>query len=105
MSVTDEMSSSWNEKTLPTILSNYELEDIFNADEFGLLYQCLFDKTYHLKRQKCSGGKKSKVRVTRMFIIMFIIISNVYYRQIKRPLSALKTLNICPASMSRKRRF
>ena len=48
------------------ILSDYKLEDIFNADEFGLFYQCPLDKTYHLKREKCSGGKKSKVRVTGM---------------------------------------
>lgn len=35
-SITPEMTSSWNQTTLPTILSNYKLEDIFNADEFGL---------------------------------------------------------------------
>ena len=65
-SVTKEMTSSWNETTLQTILSNFKLEDIFNADEFGLFYQCLPDKTYHLKGEKCSGGKKSKVRITGM---------------------------------------
>ena len=65
-SVTKEMTSSWRETTLPTILSNYKLENIFNADEFGLFYQCLPNKTYHLKGEKCSGGKKSKVRLTEM---------------------------------------
>ena len=59
-SVTKAMNSSWSETTLPTILSNYKLEDIFNADEFGLFYQCLPDKTYHLKGEKCSGKKKAK---------------------------------------------
>ena len=59
-SVTKEMTSSWSETTLPTILSNYKLEDIFNADEFGLFYQCLPDKTYHLKGEKCSREKKAK---------------------------------------------
>ena len=63
-SVTDEMTSSCNEATLPTILSSYELEDIFNSHEFDLFYQCLLDKTYHLNRLKCSREKKSKVRVT-----------------------------------------
>ena len=58
-SVTKETTSSWSETTLPTILSNYKLENIFNADEFGLFYKCLSDKTYHLKGEKCSGGKKS----------------------------------------------
>lgn len=65
-SVTNQMTSSWNETTLPTILSNYKLEDTFNADEFGLFYQCLPEKTYHLKGEKCSGGKKSKLRFTGM---------------------------------------
>ncbi|XP_057316743.1 tigger transposable element-derived protein 4-like [Hydractinia symbiolongicarpus] len=60
------MTSSWNETTLPTILSNYKLEDTFNADEFGLFYQCLPEKTYHFKGEKCSGGKKSKLRFTGM---------------------------------------
>ena len=63
-SVTPEMIASWLETTLPTLLSNYKLEDIYNADEFGLFYQCLPNKTYHLKSGKCSGGKHSKVRLT-----------------------------------------
>ena len=65
-SVTKEMTISWSETTLPTILSNYKLENIFNADEFGLFYQCLPDKTYHHNGEKCSGGKKNKVRLTGM---------------------------------------
>ena len=55
----DEMTSSWNETTSPTILPNYKLDDIFDADEFGLFYQCLPDKAHHLKGEKCSEGKKS----------------------------------------------
>ena len=65
-SVTTEMTAPWNETTLPTLLSNYKLEDIFNADEFGLFYKCLPSKTYHLSREKCSGGKNTKVRLTGM---------------------------------------
>ena len=63
-SVQPEMVASWFETTLPTLLSNYKLEDIFNADEFGLFYQCLPNKTLHLKSEKCSGGKNSKIRIT-----------------------------------------
>ena len=58
------MVASWFETTLPTLLSNYKLEDIFNADKFGLFYQCLPNKTLHLKSEKCSGGKNSKIRIT-----------------------------------------
>lgn len=63
-SVTPEMFASWNETTLPTLLSNYGLKEIYNADEFGLFYQCLPDKSYQLKSEKCSGGKHSKIRIT-----------------------------------------
>ena len=56
----------WNETTLSTLLSNYKLEDIFNADEFGLFYQCMQNKTFHLSGHKCTCGKKSKVRLTGM---------------------------------------
>ena len=65
-SVTKEMTSSWSATTLPKIISNYKLEDIFNADEFGFFYQCLPDKLYHLKGEKSSGGIKSQVRLTGM---------------------------------------
>ena len=67
-SVTIEMTAPWNETTLRTLLSNYKLEDIFNADEFGLFYQCLPSKTYHLPREKRSGDKKSIVRLTSMAV-------------------------------------
>ena len=65
-SVQPEMVASWFETTLPTLLSNYKLEHIFNADEFGLFYQCLPNKTLHLKSEKCSGSKNSKIRITAL---------------------------------------
>ena len=58
------MTASWFETRLPTILSNYELPDIHNADEFGLFFQALPSKSLHLKDEKCIGGKFSKVRLT-----------------------------------------
>ena len=40
-SVQPETVTAWFETTLPTLLSIiYKLEDIFNADEFRLFYQC-----------------------------------------------------------------
>lgn len=62
--VTPEMTASWKETYLPTILSRYELKDVYNADEFGLFYQALPDKSLHFKGERCSGGKRSKVRLT-----------------------------------------
>ena len=58
------MTASWSETYLPTILSKYELKDIYNADEFGFLCQALPDKSLHYKGERCSGGKHSKVRLT-----------------------------------------
>ncbi|XP_065642803.1 tigger transposable element-derived protein 4-like [Hydra vulgaris] len=60
------MIAPWLETTLSTILSRYPLENIFNADEFDLFYQCLPDKSLHLKNEKGIGGKHSKVRLTGM---------------------------------------
>ena len=64
--VTEELTAPWNETKIPTLISNYKLQNVFNADEFGLFFQCLPTKTYHLSREKCSGGKNSKVRLTGM---------------------------------------
>ena len=59
-SVTSEMVDRWWETSLPTLLSNYELKDIYNAGEFGLFYECFQNETYQLKSEKCSGEKLNK---------------------------------------------
>ena len=51
------MASLWWETHLPTILSQFELKDICNIDEFGLSYQALPTKTMKLKAKKFVGGK------------------------------------------------
>ena len=71
------MVAGWNETTLLTLLSNYDLENIYNADEFGLFYQCLPDKSYQLKTEKCSSGNTAKsgslVWQLPMPLAMFVI--------------------------------
>ena len=63
------MVAAWNETTLPTLLTKYDLKDIrFDADEFGLSYQSLPNKTYHFKGQKCSARKNSNIRFTGMVV-------------------------------------
>ena len=60
--VTKEMTAPWEEITLPTILARYQLNDIFNANEFG-------PKHSHQNlctSKRCSGVKYSKVRLTGM---------------------------------------
>ena len=61
---TDEMTAAWAETTLPTMLSKYELDQIYNADEFGLFYRAQPEKSLHLKIERCFGGKHSKLRLT-----------------------------------------
>ena len=64
--VTKEMTAPWEETALSTILARYQLKDIFNADEFGLFYEALTSKCLHFRGKHCSGGKHSKVWLTRM---------------------------------------
>ena len=65
-SVVSEITSSSVETTLPTLLSRYPLQNIFNANEFCLFYQCLPDKTCRFLKEKCVDGQHSKVRLTGM---------------------------------------
>ena len=60
------MIAPWNETTLTNLRSNYKLEDVYNADEFGLFSQCLPGKTYHFSGEKCSSGKNNKIRLAGM---------------------------------------
>ena len=89
------MTTLWNETTLPALLYNYKLEDILNADEFGLFYQCLPSKIYHLSEGKYSGGKNSKLRLTGMVaasatgekLEMFVIgrsKKSLYFKNVKQ---------------------
>ncbi|GBN33203.1 Tigger transposable element-derived protein 4 [Araneus ventricosus] len=49
---------------LPSLLKDYKADDVFNADENGLFFQCLPNKTAAFKGEECHGGKQSKLRVT-----------------------------------------
>ena len=60
------MINTWKQTSLPTLLSNYDLKDIYNDGEFGLFYKCMTNKTCQLQSEKCSRGKLSKVRITGM---------------------------------------
>lgn len=54
----------WKQQTLIPILQQYKAEDVFNADETGLYWRLLPDKTHAVAGETCSGGKNSKERVT-----------------------------------------
>ncbi|GBN43016.1 Tigger transposable element-derived protein 4 [Araneus ventricosus] len=64
--VDDKDSENWITETLSKILKDYKSENIFNADETALFFQCLPQKTLTFKKEKCFGGKQSKARLTIM---------------------------------------
>ena len=61
---TDEMVAPLEQTTLPTILSKYDLNQIYNADELGLFYRAQPNKCLYLKNENCVGDKHSKLRLT-----------------------------------------
>ncbi|GBL81347.1 Tigger transposable element-derived protein 6 [Araneus ventricosus] len=62
----DHNSENWITETLSKILKDYKPENIFNADETALFFQCLPQKALTLKKEKCFGGKQSNARLTVM---------------------------------------
>lgn len=46
------------------MIEGYQPEDVYNADETGLFYQLLSNKTLSDKGDDCAGSKQSKQRVT-----------------------------------------
>ena len=50
-------------------MRGYELNDILNADETGLLWHALPDKSLSVKKGKCKGGKYAKQRITMLLIV------------------------------------
>ncbi|XP_054259576.1 tigger transposable element-derived protein 6-like [Macrosteles quadrilineatus] len=63
--VDDSVCSEWKDKLI-ALTEGYEPENIYNADETGLFFKCLPDKTLSFKGDKCHGGKSSKDRLTVM---------------------------------------
>ena len=66
--VDPEVADIWLTTRLPGLLERYAPEDIYNADETGVFFQMLPNKTLAFKGEKCTGGKESKVRVSVMLL-------------------------------------
>ena len=56
-SCTAEMTTPWKQITLPTILSKYKLDEIYNADEFELLFRMQPNKSLNFRSKAGTGGK------------------------------------------------
>ena len=54
----------WLCNKLPGLLEEYDKNDIFNADETGLFFMLLPDRTYTFKGDNCHCRKRSKERIT-----------------------------------------
>ena len=59
-----ETTVEWRGKELQDVLKEYNEKDIFNADETGLFYKCLPNKTLALKGDTCTGQKIPKERIS-----------------------------------------
>ena len=51
-------------KRLPSIIDNYDPNDIYNADETGLFFKALPNRSLVTSKDSCKGGKRSKERFT-----------------------------------------
>ena len=65
-SVSRNVMDQWLSEVFPNLVEGYTPDNIFNADETGLFWRLLPDKTMAFKGDKCHGGKKSKERITLM---------------------------------------
>ncbi|CAF1613059.1 unnamed protein product [Adineta ricciae] len=59
-SVDHSTVEEWTKRLL-TIIEGFDKNDIFNADETGLFYRTLPDRSLVLQKEECKGGKKKKL--------------------------------------------
>jgi len=62
-SVTNDRTDQWTSTTLPRLLDEYTSDDIYNADESGLFYRMLPDKSLVMKCESYNGGKRSRLTI------------------------------------------
>ena len=61
--VREEDVTSWKER-LGDLCKGYDPKDIFNADETGLFFRTLPNRSLVVRTDSCKGGKQSKERIT-----------------------------------------
>ena len=74
-SVTPEMTSSWWETYLPTILSRCDLKDIYNADELGFFIR-------HFQPRQWSLKEKNVLEVRIDLFRVFSYLYNFFFKNI-----------------------
>lgn len=66
VSVDQNSTTNWLMSVWPNLRRQFSNDEIFNADETGLFYKLMPDRTLKFKGENCSGGKLSKDRITVM---------------------------------------
>jgi len=66
--VSVESTDAWLE-SLPFLLGGYEPYNVYNADEMGLFFNVLPDRTLACKAESCHGRKHSKDRLTVLLCV------------------------------------
>lgn len=65
--VDDTAVQAWLNINLETMFTAHSDRDMYNADEAGLFYNLLPNRTLAMKGEPCSGRKASKERITVLF--------------------------------------
>ncbi|XP_025191773.1 tigger transposable element-derived protein 4-like [Melanaphis sacchari] len=78
-SVNTEITQNWIEKVWPKLREGYTDDQIYNADETGLFYKMLPNRTLKFKGEKCSGGKMSKERLTVLVSASMTVIVRLFF--------------------------
>jgi hypothetical protein len=66
--VSVESTDAWLE-SLPSLLEGYEPRNVYSADEMGLFFNVLPNRTLAYKGESCHGGKHSKDRLTVLLCV------------------------------------
>lgn len=59
-------TEKWVAEVWPKLREGYSDHEIYNADETGIFFKLLPDKTLKFKNEKCIGGKLAKDRITAL---------------------------------------
>jgi hypothetical protein len=63
-------NNTWSrEESLTSLLEGYKPRDVYNADQTGLFFNVLPERTLAYKGETCHGGKHSKDRLTVLLCV------------------------------------
>ena len=54
----------WQQQVLQPLLRQFSADDVFNLDQTGLFWQLLPNNTMSFRRERCTGEKKIKQKIT-----------------------------------------